>query len=237
MNGDDVESTESLGLTDYFRVIRERFWIIAAAVAIVLVATLAISLTATPSTGPRPAWNSRRTTWSRHSSGRRSSPRPTRTASVQTGAMLVELESLAQAVKDQLASSRSPGALLGMVSVSPRTNTNVLDIEAVSTDAAEAAAVANAFAEQFVLSRQTTDRATVAAAREQVKAELDMMSAQEKASSRGLMLTEKYENLRIIEAMQNGGYTIVQQAKPPLPPPSRPRQHATPSSPWCWGWC
>jgi Mrp family chromosome partitioning ATPase/capsular polysaccharide biosynthesis protein len=218
MNGDDVESKEPLGLTDYFRVIRERFWIIAAAVAIVLAATLAVSLTSTPQYRASTRLEYNKNNLEQALFGSQVFSTYNQDREVQTGAMLVELESLAQAVKDQLGSARSSGALLGMISVSPRTNTNILDIEAVSSDAAEAAAVANAFAQQFILSRQTTDRATVAAAREQVKTELDKMSTEEKASSRGTMLTEKYEDLRIIEAMQNGGYTVVQQANPPSAP-------------------
>jgi succinoglycan biosynthesis transport protein ExoP len=218
MNEDDVESRESLGLTDYLRVIRERFWIIAAAVAIVLVATLAISLTSTPQYRASTRLEFNKNNLEQALFGSQVFTSSNQDREVQTAAMLVQLESLAQAVKDQLGSPRSPGDLLGMISVSPRTNTNILDIEAVSSDAAEAATVANAFAERFILSRQNTDRATVAAAREQVKTELDLMSTQEKASSRGVMLTEKYEDLRIIEAMQNGGYTVVQQANPPSAP-------------------
>jgi Mrp family chromosome partitioning ATPase/capsular polysaccharide biosynthesis protein len=218
MNGDEVENKEPLGLTDYFRVIRERFWIIGAAVVIVLVATLAVSLTATPQFRASTRLEYQKNNLEQALFGSQVFTASNQDRDVQTGAMLVQRESLAQAVKDQLASPRSAGALLGMISVSPRTNTNILDIEAVSADAAEAAAVANAFAQQFILSRQTTDRTTVAAAREQVKTELDLMSTADKASSRGMLLTEKYENLRIIEAMQNGGYTVVQQAIAPGAP-------------------
>ncbi len=214
MNGDDVESKEPLGLTDYFRVIRERFWIIAAAVVIVLVATLAVSLTSTSQYRASARLEFKKNNLEQSLFGSQAFTTPNQDREVQTAALLVGL-SLAQDVKDKLASPRSAEALLGMVSVSPRTNTYILDFEAVSSDPAEAAAVANTFAELFMLSRQTTDRATVAAAREQVKTELDTMSAQEKASSRGVMLTEKYENLRIMEAMQNGGYTVVQPAVAP----------------------
>jgi capsular polysaccharide biosynthesis protein len=112
-----------------------------------------------------------------------------------------------------------------MVSVKAETNTNVVGIEAVSTDATEAADVANAFADQFVLSRQAADRASVAAARELVKEQLDTLSAADAASAYGLMLKEKYESLRILESMQNGGFTVVEMARPPgapfAPQPSR----------------
>lgn len=220
MNGDEVDSRESLGLTDYIRVLRERWWVIAATIAVVLIATLAISLTATPQYRA-----STRLLYAKNNLEQAVFGTQVFTASassvdreVQTGAMLVELEPLAQKVQEQLGSARSTGSLLGMVSVNPKANTNVIDIAAVSSDPAEAANVANAFAEQFRLFRQQADRASVAAARELVKAELDQLSEAEMASSYGQNLSEKYDNLRIIESMQNGGYTIVQQATAPSKP-------------------
>jgi receptor protein-tyrosine kinase len=48
-----------------------------------------------------------------------------------------------------------------------------------------------------------------------VKEQLDSLSPEDAESSYGLMLKEKYESLRILESMQNGGFTLVQGAVPP----------------------
>jgi Mrp family chromosome partitioning ATPase/capsular polysaccharide biosynthesis protein len=222
MNGptdrDDIEIRESLGLADYLRVIRERFWVIAAVVAVVLAATLALSITATPQYRA-----STRLLYQKNNLEQALFQSQVFTASnndrdVQTGALLVELSPIADAVKTQLDSQRSADSLLKMVSVVTHTNTNVIDIEAVSSSAQEAADVVNAFADQFVLFRQNTDRATVEAARRLVADELDKLSEAEKESGYGQNLQEKYQNLQIIEAMQNGGYTVVQRAVAPNNP-------------------
>ncbi|MBN1631148.1 MAG: hypothetical protein JW990_15415 [Thermoleophilia bacterium] len=220
MDPDDLDGREPLGLTDYFRVIRERWWVIAATVALVLIVTLVVSLTSTSqyrastsllyskSNLEQVVFGVQLSTASGSSVDRE----------VQTGALLVELEPVAARVKDALGSARSTASLLGMVSVRTETNKNVVEITAESDDPAEAAAVANEFAEQFRLFKQEADRAIVATVREQVKTELDQLSAEELASERGQNLSQKYDDLRIIESMQNGGYTIVQQATPPASP-------------------
>ncbi|OFW61962.1 MAG: hypothetical protein A2133_07145 [Actinobacteria bacterium RBG_16_64_13] len=211
---DQVASKETPELADYIRVIRERWWVIVTAVVIVLAVAVALSLNATPQyrSGARLLYQKNNLDQALFGSQIFASSDQAR--AVQTGAVLVELEPVAQAVVAQLGTDRSAPSLLGMVSVKAETDTNVIDIEAVSVEPREAADVANAFADQFVLSRQDADRATVAAARELVKAELDSLGPEDAASVYGLMLKEKYENLRILESMQNGGFTVVERASP-----------------------
>ena len=128
---------------------------------------------------------------------------------------MVQLPQVAEAVKKQLASPRSAAQFLEMITVTSSTDTNLIQIDAVSPDARDAADVANAFAEQFMTIRQNSDRALVADARELVKAQLNGLSAADAASDYGLMLKDKYESLQILESMQNGGFTQVQTALPP----------------------
>ena len=66
-----------------------------------------------------------------------------------------------------------------MVSVNTDEGSDLVDIAAVSTDAQEAADVANAYAREFIIYRQNADRATVAAAREVVKTQLDSLSPED----------------------------------------------------------
>ncbi|MBN1629540.1 MAG: hypothetical protein JW990_07245 [Thermoleophilia bacterium] len=220
MNPDDVESREPLGRTDYFRVIKERWWVIAATVALVLILTLVLSLASTPQYRASTSLLYSKNNLEQVVFGVQLSTASGSSVDreVQTGALLVELEPVAAKVKEALGSPRSTGSLLGMVSVGTETSRNIVEVTAVSADPAEAAAVANEFAEQFRLFKQETDRATVAAARDVVKTELDQLTEAELASERGRNLSERYDDLRIIESMQNGGYTIVERATPPSNP-------------------
>jgi polysaccharide biosynthesis transport protein len=214
----EIENEEPVELTEYLRVIRERWWIIVAAIVIVTGAALFISLQSTPQYRSYARLLYQKTNLEQALFGSQVFTNTNQDREVQTGAEVIKLEPIAEAVAAQLGSQRSPTSLLGMVSVKPKSNANVVDISAEGPDAKETADVANAFAEQFVLFRQSTDRATVAAARELVKQQLDQLSAEDASSDYGLMLKDKYESLRIIESMQNGGFTIVQRASTPSAP-------------------
>ncbi|MGI5939468.1 MAG: Wzz/FepE/Etk N-terminal domain-containing protein [Thermoleophilia bacterium] len=214
---DDAER-ETADLADYLRVVRERGWIIAIAVVVVVAITLAVSLTSTPQYRASARLLYQKSNLDQALFGSQVFSNTNQDRDVQTGATLVKLDPVAASVATALDSQKTGPELLDMVTVKAETNTNVIDIQVVSADAAEAAAVANAFAEQFILSRQTADRATVAAARELVKKELDSLSSRDAQSAHGLMLKEKYENLRILESMQDGAFTLVQRAGVPTEP-------------------
>ncbi len=141
---------------------------------------------------------------------------------LRTGATLVKTDTVAKMVQQHLATPRPPAQLLRMVTATPATATDMITIAAESPSAEEAAQIANAFAEQFILSRQAADRGTLAAARAKIEAELSGMSDAELASDRGRTLVQKYEELGILESLQTGGFALVQSATVP-PDPSSPR--------------
>jgi len=85
----------------------------------------------------------------------------------------------------------------------------------VSTDSDEAAATANAFAEQFIIYRRNMARALVDEARSVIKSQLELLGTDQLESDYGLMLQEKYETLRVLEAMQDGDFRLIGQAVAP----------------------
>ncbi len=214
----EIENEEPVELTEYLRVVRERWLVIVAAVVIATAIALFLSLQATPQYRSFARLLYQKTNLEQALFGSQVFTNTNPDREVQTGAVLVQLEPIAQAVAGDLGLSESPAALLGMVSVKPKSNANVIDIEAHGPDPQQAAKVANSFADQFVLFRQDTDRLTVAAARQLVKEKLDTLGPDDLASDYGLMLSEKYESLQIIESMQNGGFTVVQRASVPVAP-------------------
>ena len=102
-----------------------------------------------------------------------------------------------------------------MVTVKANSSANIIDIVARSANPVEPADVANSFARQFILYRQEADRAVLANARAQVEAKLEAMTDAEAASARGQTLSQKVEELAVLESMQTGGYELVEEAKAP----------------------
>lgn len=139
---------------------------------------------------------------------------------LETGAQLVRLDTVAEMVKEDLGSSRGPGSFRTMVTASPRVDADIIEITAVSTDPVEAAAVANSFSRQFILYRQAADRAVLSQARAKVEQQLAGMTPAQRASERGVVLSQKSEELGILESMQTGGFEVVQLAGVPESPSS-----------------
>jgi receptor protein-tyrosine kinase len=213
----EPEREETAGLEDYLRVLREKFWVVIITVVIVAAAAVAVSITTTPLFKASTNLVYQRTGLDTALLGTQLYVYDSNQArAIDTAvAVIDENRTIAQAVKDELGSSRSVESLLEMISVSTDPNTSVVVIDAVSADRDEAAAVANAFSHQFTAYRQKTDRATVASAREVVKQQMDTLDPADLQGEYGLMLQEKYETLRILESMQDGGFAPVSAAVPP----------------------
>jgi succinoglycan biosynthesis transport protein ExoP len=203
---------------DYLRVIRERAWIIILTMVVVVGVTMFLSYRAIPEYQASSSLFFQPNTLDRALFGAQVFPDSNQPRDVETAAKLVKVDQVAQAVKKQLGTPLSTGQLLGMIGVTTSSADNLVQIGATSTDPKLAADVANAFAQQFVLFRQNADRETVAAARQLVKQQLDGLSPTEAAGSYGLMLKDKYESLQILEAMQTGGFKVVQNAAPASSP-------------------
>ena len=213
----ESEQEETAGLEDYLRVLRERWWVIVLAVVVTVAVAFYVSYTTTPLYSASADLTYERNNLDAAVSGTQLFAYDydlTRTIDSAV-AVIGRNESIAEGVKTQLGSSESADTLSGMVSVTSDPDTNLVTISAVSEDPEEAAAVANAFADQFVIYRQSAAKATVAEARTVVKEQLDTLGASELTSDYALMLQEKYETLRILESMQNGGFAVMRRAVVP----------------------
>lgn len=225
MNVMQVESLdlEEASLGSYLGVLRDRKWWVIASATLFLAAAMVWSLALTVPTYNATAGILRQTTsfdqalFNTQVFELRDPQRD-----LQTGSQLIKVGTVAETVKKNLGSARSPESLRRMVTVNPKLNTDIIEITAASTDAAEAVAVANSFAAQFILYRQAADRAALSQARSQVERQLAGMTPVERATERGVILSQKSEELGILESMQTGGFEIVQV--PTIPDsPSSPR--------------
>jgi Mrp family chromosome partitioning ATPase/capsular polysaccharide biosynthesis protein len=94
------------------------------------------------------------------------------TRDVQTGANLVSSNSIAAAVKTALHLSATPAAILNKVSVQPVSDSDVVAITAQASNANDAAALANSFANQAVATRTTQFHQAVGAAIDGLKSQV-----------------------------------------------------------------
>ena len=103
---------------------------------------------------------------------------------------------------------------------SPAQNANTITVTATSTSAQEAAALANAFARQYIKVRREAGQKTIELAQGVLEKKLATMTRADRASDQGLYLTQRLEELGIIAQLQTGGYDVSEVAKVPTSPAS-----------------
>lgn len=205
---------------DYLKAIRRRAWIIVLSLVLIVGATLAYSYTRTPLYSATTDLLYQRSGLDEALFGAVILQGNDPQKDLQTFASLVTVNGVANAVKEKLGLSLGVRKLTERVTAVASPDQNILSISAVDPDPQLAARIANAFADQFILSRAASDRETIAAAADHVKSQLDSLSPSEAASAYGSMLKDKYENLQIMESMQNGGLSVARPADAPLAPSS-----------------
>ena len=206
---------QSVDLRQALHVIRDRKWVIIAMTLLGFGVGLLVSMLTTPQYQAKAQILRQNTTLDSALFDVQIFQISDQARALTTGADLVKLDLVAERVKEELGSSRSAQSLQGLVAVQPRSSSNIIDIVVTSPYPEEPAAVANSFARQFILYRQEADRMVLADAKAQMEAKLDAMTAEEAASARGQTLSQKVEELAVLESMQTGGYEMVQTARAP----------------------
>lgn len=111
------------------------------------------------------------------------------------------------------------GSLIESVSVSPNANANIATIKATRSNPREAAEVANAFAEGYIIYRRQTDRNTVAQAEELVSQSIKTAAPAEQAK-----LAESLRQLGVLRSLQTGNAEVIAHAEPdPTPVSPKPK--------------
>ena len=207
-------------LRRYVEMLRERWWVVVAAVLLgVLAAVLYLSaaprvyeaqsdMLVTPVPDDDPTLVGLPLI--------RSASDPTR--DVETAARLVENVEVAAIVKRRLGLDESPEALLDMVSVDPVAQSNVITITASSEDPDQARALANQFARSAIRVRTQRLHATLDAAIESLRKRIDA------ASQAGAAPADLISRLTALETLRSG-------PDPTLQFETRATTPAAPSSP------
>ncbi len=105
-----------------------------------------------------------------------------------------------------------------MPSAASADGSDLVTITVVNADPKKAAAIANAFADQFIVYRKISARALVAEATDLIQSKLNSMTETQLASSYGLLLQDKHESLRILEATLDGDFKLLTHASEPGAP-------------------
>ncbi|OFW62315.1 MAG: hypothetical protein A2Y74_06650, partial [Actinobacteria bacterium RBG_13_63_9] len=219
------DGAQSAQPMDYFRVVRERKWVILVTLLVVVAAVVAYSLLKTP-TYRATAEIVRVTAALDETLFGKTVFSSDAARQLETGANLVKLNKVAEMVKQDLASERSVESLLKMISAAAVGNTDIIRISAEGAKADEAAAAANSFARQFIQYRLDAYRLILDTAEAQVAAELSGMTPTERESEGGKTLAQYHKELGILSAMQTGGFELAQEATvPPSPVSPKPLQN------------
>ena len=218
------QSSQSISIARLLRILREKKWIIIGLALLGLGVAIVQSVLAVPQYRATATILRQTASLDRALFGTQIFQVGDESRALVTAANLIKLDQVTSKVKEELGSSRPLQSLKGMITSKPNSSANTIAIVAEGPDPVEAAEVANAFAHQFIVYRQQADRAILASARAEVEAELESMTSEEIASTRGQTLSQKVEELSVLESMQTGGYEMVEEA---IAPNAAFNKHAT----------
>ena len=111
--------------------------------------------------------------------------------------------------------ARQANALLGQVSVGSAGDTNIADITVNDADPERAAVLANAWAEQFTLSRKEADQGTVQGAIDDLETQISGLQSNGGSAEEISGLRARLSDLNQIRALQTGNVEILDRATTP----------------------
>jgi succinoglycan biosynthesis transport protein ExoP len=222
---EELSTEEESQLHHAWRVIRDRWWVIALAV----VACVGVSLVLALSSDDEYEATSRLlfrdpglSTAVTGTSVFTPSTDPQRDAA--TNVELVRSTEVARRVVEDLGLNETPEQLLDSVTISAEENADIVEITARDTNPELAAAIANSFAEQYVRFRQQSDRAKV---REGERLLTNRIESTSPDSAERLELEAALRQLVLLESVQTGNAEVTDQAEVPSSPVSpRPARDA-----------
>jgi receptor protein-tyrosine kinase len=135
---------------------------------------------------------------------------------------LLSLPIIAARTSAALHGEVTPGQVKSEVSVSAAGQSNVANIAVTDPSPSRAAAIANTYAQQFILNRQEADRASIVGAQRQIQRELSELKPAQRNGSVGQSLINRGNELRTLGSLQTGDAELVQPSGIP-DSPSSPR--------------
>ncbi len=204
---------------DFLRILGERKLLIIGVVVACIAASLAISLTSSKEYTAESELLLRDPGFARTLFGSdlfEGGVDPERVTSTKIA--VIESPAVSQRVQSAL-SERFPDIdVKDSIKVTPNENSDVVTIEAVADTPAQAAAIANAYAAEYIAYQRDLDRTKVQDAQTLVQENLDALPPDSTSERQGL--EESLEQLQVLGALQTGNADVVARATPPDSPSS-----------------
>jgi polysaccharide biosynthesis transport protein len=141
---------------------------------------------------------------------------PERESNTQIG--LIKLDPVAEGVKEELDLSTPTDELLDQVSTEFQGNSDLVEVTVRDESPQLAAAIANAFATEYVAFRRDTARASLEEAAKLANERLESLDPEELGSTEGRELETRLRELEIASSLQTGGVEVVRRASVPVDP-------------------
>ncbi len=135
---------------------------------------------------------------------------------------LITLETIAEGVRRRLNLDMSAVELLEQVETETSTTSDIVTVVIRDTDPRRAAAIANAYVEEYVEFRRRSARQNLTAAAELAESRLAALSPEEQQTEEARQLRARKRELEITAALQTGGVEVIRRASVPQGA-SRPR--------------
>ena len=206
---------ESSALVGAWRVLRERWWVVAVTALACIGLSVVLSATATKKYEATSKVLLRKSPLNSAAFGTDifpSSVDPQRDAA--TNVLLVKSSEVAQGVKRALRLDKSADALRDEVTVQAEENADLVDVTARDRNPRLASRLANAFASQYVLFRQQTNREVIAQGVARLRQQLANGAVDRATGEQAL------QRLTALESIQTGDALIIDRASVPDGPAS-----------------
>jgi polysaccharide biosynthesis transport protein len=142
-----------------------------------------------------------------------------------TNAGLLELAVVAERAAALLDHRVSAADITAAVSVVPRQDADLIDVNADTPNPQRSAAIANAYGDAFIEVRQRAARKQIEDALALATEGLAAMTPEERAGVEGQALSARINDLETAKSLQSGGAQLVQRASVPTSPASpRPKR-------------
>jgi polysaccharide biosynthesis transport protein len=211
-----VPAGQGSQLIDLLRAIRRRWQVVALVTALVLAGALTISLTSEKQYEAAAdllfgGQSQVETLVSPDGSSGSNDPE----RDLNTDVQLIKLDTVAQAVLKRLRLDTSVEDLLKPVEPETSSTSDIVAVIATDPSAVQAAAIANAFAEEYVAYRRRAARQALVQASDLAKTRYQALPASQKATEEGRQLAARARELEITAALQTGGVEVVRNARVP----------------------
>ncbi len=217
---DSEKQSDRLDLERWLRVLRRRWWIIAACFVLVLGSAAAFSLTQQKQYTASASLLFSQSQIGNDVLGLSGSSSGTSTQAQADNVKLVESSPVAAATAAALGNGLSARQVQNKVSISGEGQSDFVSVQVTDHDPKLATRIANLYARKFIAFRRTTNQAAVIQVRNSLQNQLQAMTPVQRRSNAGVSLEARIEQLNTLAAAQTGDVQLVQPANVPTSPSS-----------------